>query len=296
MPSFAQLPKRLERCLPNPTLAQEIRDTQTPAPKVYVRVVDIQFDPASRIPLDIQDEISKDVIGRTLDTDANSNYLEDMAKEIAEVSVRGGLQNAGYFRVLADTKLTVLKRDGSKIDAVAHASADIGDQYRLGKMRFESADLGKELFYSLESLREKIPLKRGDLFDVDKIREGLKNLTSMYGENGYIDFTAEPEFDFNDETKTIDLTLRLDPQKQYRIREIEFWGVNPEVEQRLRASYQQSGELFSKSRLEQFIHDNKSLMPKDVRPDEILTFRRDTGAGMVGITFDFRTCPGQISP
>ena len=298
-PAFAQLPKRLERCLPNPTLAQEIRDMQQevllkqpPEPQVYVHVVRVEFDSDSGIPKVIQKEISKKEEGRTWKMETDSDYMKDVANESAEVAVRGALQDAGYFRVLTEAKLTVLKRDGAKIDVVEHVSAEVGDQYRLGKIRFESTDPEKQPSYRFESLRETIPLKRGDIFSVGALREGLKKLTSMYGEDGYIDFTAEPEFDINDESKVIDVTFRLDLQKQYRIREIEFWGVNPMVEQRLRASYQQSGEVFNKRTLEQFLQESKTYIPEDVEPDEVVSIHRDTSGGVIGIVFDFRTCPG----
>jgi len=53
IPSFAQLPKRLERCLPNPTLAQEIRDMQKEVEpkKVTLHVARVEFDPKSGISL-----------------------------------------------------------------------------------------------------------------------------------------------------------------------------------------------------------------------------------------------------
>ncbi len=66
-------------------------------------------------------------------------------------------------------------------------------------------------------------MKHGEIMNAEKIREGLRNLTSMYGEEGYIDFTAEPEFDFDNAGNTIDMVILIRPDKQYRIREIEFW-------------------------------------------------------------------------
>jgi hypothetical protein len=45
--AFGQLPKRVEKCLPYPTLAQEIRELRPrdPAPpRVKVRVIRVEFD------------------------------------------------------------------------------------------------------------------------------------------------------------------------------------------------------------------------------------------------------------
>jgi hypothetical protein len=132
VPSSAQLPKRLERCLPHPTLAQEIRDMRQevrdrmfPEPVVHVHVLQVKFDPDSKIPPDIQNEISKNEIGRTHEEDADSDYLDDAAKEIAEVAARGALQGHGYFQPLADANLTVLRAKGPDIDVVARVSAEL---------------------------------------------------------------------------------------------------------------------------------------------------------------------------
>src|SRR5882757_6186384 len=102
VPSFAQLPKRLERCLPNPTLAQEIRDMQKEVEpkKVTLNVARVEFDPKSGIPLELQREISTRMLGATFEEDADTDYVKEAANEIAEVVVRESLQNKGYFKVL----------------------------------------------------------------------------------------------------------------------------------------------------------------------------------------------------
>ena len=68
------------------------------------------------------------------------------------------------------------------------------------------------------------PLKKGDIFDVDKIRKAIENYTKLYGVYGYIDFTATPQIDVHDDTKTIDLTFDFDEQKQFFVRRIDFSG------------------------------------------------------------------------
>lgn len=263
-----------------------------PEPQVYVHVVQVEFAPDIKIPRAIQDEIVKSEAGKMHEEDADSDYLKDVAAEVAEVSVRGSLQSAGYFRVLADAKATVLKTKGQDIDVVVTVSAEPGNQYRTGEIEFKDADPDRALAYSPETLRTLIPLRPGDLLDVDAIRKGLRDLTNLYGTEGYIDMTAEPEFKIDEATKIIDMTIRVDEQKQYRIREIEFWGARPQVERQLKESFQKSGEVFDKSRMEQFIKENLTLLPPDAAADQLLSIRRDAFTGMVDIVFDLQTCPG----
>jgi outer membrane protein insertion porin family len=80
------------------------------------------------------------------------------------------------------------------------------------------------LIFKQEILQRAFPIKEGDIFDAGKIRKSLENFTKLYGEYGYIDFTAEPEFDVQDSKKVVNLTLSFDQQKQFFVRRIEFSG------------------------------------------------------------------------
>jgi len=113
-PTFGQLPKRVEKCLPYPTLAQEIRDMQTSdpvPPRVRVRVIRVEFDSNDGIPADAREEISTELRSHVFERDADAADLSDLANEIAEVGVRGALQNRGYFAATASAKLTELQSE-----------------------------------------------------------------------------------------------------------------------------------------------------------------------------------------
>ena len=53
---------------------------------------------------------------------------------------------------------------------------------------------------------------------------GLKNLTKVYSQFGYIDYVAEPQIDIEPNTNKIDLTLNADEGKQFFVRRIDFTG------------------------------------------------------------------------
>src|ERR1700738_5461628 len=92
----------------------------------------------------------------------------------------------------------------------------------MGTLKIVSADPDKALSLKVDALRAIFPMKEGDILAVDKLRKSLKSYTDAYGQYGFIDFTAEPEFDINDDTKRINLTLKFDEQKQYSVRGIDF--------------------------------------------------------------------------
>ncbi len=288
--AFGQLPKRLEKCLPYPTLAQEIRERQPAPAQVSVHVIRVDFDSNDDIPADAQDEISAELQSHVFKPDADSAFLKDLANEIAEVGVRGALRDRGYFKATATAKLTTLQTEGADISVVVAISAVLGLQYRTGNVRIETADSGYPLMVSPEVLRGLVPLQRGELFNVERVRAGMQNLALAYGREGYVDMTPEPDIEIDNDRRTIDLVLKIDQQVQYRVGSIEFPGVNAVTREKLVESLPKPGAIFDRTKLDEFFKVNRTILPSDVSRDDV-SVRRDPKSKTVAILFDFRTCP-----
>jgi len=291
--AFGQLPKRVEQCLPYPSLAQEIREMRTgdpSPPRVRVRVTHVEFDSKDVLPANAQDEISAELQSHVFERDADTVYLNDLANEIAEVGVRGALQNHGYFRATAAAKLAVLQTDGAEISVAAAIIAAPGPQFRAGDIRIESTDGDFPSEMSPEGLRDLIPLQRGELFDVERVRAGLRNLTLAYGRRGYVDMTVEPDFQIDEDHNIIDMVLKIDQQAEYRVGGIEFLGVNAVTREKLMKSLPKPGDVFDGTRLEEFFKVNQAILPSDVSRDDV-NIKRDLKSKTVAILFDLRTCP-----
>lgn len=289
----AQLPKRLEKCLPYPTLAQEIKAAQPAEPartQVKVHVVRVQFDPNDRVPADAQEEILTGLQKHAFEQGADGAYLNDLAEEIANVGVRGALRDRGYFKVAATASLTTRWTEGLDVYVAVDVRADLGPQYRTGDIRVESADPDAQLTMSPEVLRGIIPLQRGELFSVERVRTGLENLGKLYGREGYIDMTPEPETQVDDDRKTIDLVIRIDQQTQYRVGSVEFLGVSDATRQKLVESLPRPGEVLSTARLDEFFEVNKAILPSDASRYDDVSMTRNAKEKTVAILFDFRTC------
>ena len=290
--AFGQLPKRIEKCLPYPTLAQEIREMQPAPTRVRVHIIRVDFDSNDGIPQDAQEEISAELRGRVFEPEADSAYLKDLANEIAEVPVRGALRNRGYFKVNAKAKLTVLWSEGEDVSAAVVISATPGPQYRTGDIRIESTDGGHPLIIPPEVLRGLIPLQRGELFSVEKVRAGLQNLGLAYWREGYVDMTPVPDTEVDEERRTVDLVVKIDQQVQYRVGSVEFLGVDGAIREKFVESLPKPGEVFDRTRLEEFLKVNRTILPSDVSEDDVKV-GRNTNARTVAILFDLRTCPPQ---
>src|SRR5438045_4513296 len=113
----------------------------------------------------------------------------------------------------------------------------------------------------------------------------MKDYTSIYGEYGFIDFTPEPEFDIDDATKVINLTLKFDEQKQYYVRRIDFSGNTTTRDKVIRRELLlDEGQLFDKRRWEISILRLNQLDYFDrIEEDKAVEIKRNTKEGTVDL-------------
>jgi outer membrane protein assembly factor BamA len=102
--------------------------------------------------------------------------------------------------------------------------------------------------------------------------------------------TAEPRLEIDETHETIDMVLKIDQQAQYRVGSIEFLGVNTLTREKLMESLPKSGEVFDRTRLDEFFKLDRAILPSDASRDDV-NVRRDLKTRTVAILFDFRTCP-----
>jgi outer membrane protein insertion porin family len=230
----------------------------------------------------------------------HKTYDRDKLNEDIEVGLRGGLyQDNGYFsaRILPpileniDTRNNRLgmpvplmgRSDGKAVNITI--PIEEGPQYRMGVLRIVSADPDKALSLKADALKGAFPLKQGDIFNVGKLRKAMKDYTSIYGEYGFIDFTPEPDFDIHDDTKTIDLTLKFDEQKQYYVRRIDFSGNTTTRDKVIRRELLlDEGQLFNKRAWEVSILRLNQLDYFDkIEEDKAVEIKRNTKEGTVDL-------------
>jgi outer membrane protein insertion porin family len=149
--------------------------------------------------------------------------------------VRDAYQKEGYFTAKAlDQSLKIRDVGGynggwhipivkenkpGKVEDIT-LPVEEGSRYYLAKIEFE----GVKLFRSPDFLGRLFQMQPGDVFSTEKLRNGLKNLTKVYSQFGYIDYVAEPQIDIVPNSNKINLTLNADEGKQFFVRRIDFTG------------------------------------------------------------------------
>ncbi|MFZ0037127.1 MAG: outer membrane protein assembly factor BamA [Candidatus Acidiferrales bacterium] len=228
----------------------------------------------------------------------SKTFDQNKLEEDEEVGIRGLYQNHGFFRVIVhEAVLNTVEEDRSglplPIPGVGRAHGkrtDItikieeGDRYRMGNLTVRSADPDQGLFFKPEFLEKVFPLKKGDIFDADKLRKAFDNYKKLYGEFGYIDFTSEPQFEPDDAKKTIDVTMVFDQQKQFFVRRIDFSGNTTTRDKVIRREILlDEGQLFNNRLWEVSILRLNQLGYFEVIKPENAELKRNIKAGTVDI-------------
>jgi outer membrane protein assembly factor BamA len=293
-PISAQISRRLDRCLPYPSLADEINDTHeemhaktaaTPgatALKQTVIIDDVKFDGATVMPDSVRERLVAELKQRSYD--AGSRWLE----EIQDGSILGVWQDEGFLKVLPTARAQTVRTDGTVQHVSLTVHIDEGLQNKLGDVRFLSSDPAVPLIFSTEELRNMIPVREGEIFNVQKIREGLDAMRRLYVSHGYIDFVVSVTTDIDGEHQRILLTLEIDQGEQYRIGKVEVFGPNPQMENLLKSTLK-PGEIYKDQVLQTFLKEHKASLPPDVSFQDI-DFHRDLKSGTVDLRFNFQTC------
>lgn len=163
----------------------------------------------------------EDLFSRTYDA---SKLEEDTER------VRRALQDRGYFRGDVGEPVTRIRsqgglsfltfrpRTGKRIDIQMPITE--GDRYRLGGITFT----GNHAVTNTKALRAQFATKDGEWINATAIGKGLDNLRKAYGQLGYINFTAVPNFRLDDAKHLVYLDINIDEGKPFYVSRIEFQG------------------------------------------------------------------------
>ncbi len=159
---------------------------------------------------------------------------------------------------------------------------DEGKLYRLGVIKIEGARA-----VTPEKIRAMLSTRRGEIVDGEEIGKWLfESLKRLYGEMGYIEYTAESEPDFKPAINRanegiVDFKVTIDEGRQFRIRRIEVDGANLQEGDLLRLLRIRAGEVFNQRLFEESIEELNSLaLFEFVDKDRDIDFSADEEQGI----------------
>ena len=156
-----------------------------------------------------------------------------------------------------------------------------GAQYRMGELKFEGLTVLKEDF-----VRGYFKMVPGDVYNDSKFKKAYEKLRDVYGSLGYFQWTGGTQRKPDPEKKVVDITVRMEEDKQYFLGRISFTGNDSTRDKVIRREiYMNEGDVFNTEALKMSIKRVNQLGyfkpmegAPDIRPNE-------TADNKVDVTF-----------
>ena len=174
------------------------------------------------------------------------NYQREILK-VDALRIESRYRDFGFVKArLDEPKVEVDREDGM---IVITLTVHEGDQYFLGDIAAQGDGV-----HTADEIMERMSLKKGAPFNQSLFRQNLFSVQELYMDDGYAYATPLPDIIEHPETKTVDVTVKVDPGKVVYIARISAAGnykSNDNVirrEMRLKEGERFSGQKLNRSR------------------------------------------------
>lgn len=180
-------------------------------------------------------------------------YTEPVLRTMLETSVKPLYDARGRIRATFP-KIDIEKHKNSD-GIVPVITVNEGPSYSLLGVHLSGTDR------PTKKLLEKFEIKPGDVADFDRIKEGQNRIESEFREQGYLNVKSKAERVIDDQKRTVDVTVVLQPGAQFTFGKLEIKGLDLLTEPLIRKAWSlQSGKPFNPE-----------------YPDKFLKYLRDEG-------------------
>jgi outer membrane protein assembly factor BamA len=271
--------------------SQPCADTNSPSSGpsqgTKISILNVEFQGENPLSAAQRQELIKHIQQLDLGTtpeEPDSNWVDEALYPIKDV-----LRNEGHFKVSVEGAPYLIRALANEKLYLLVVTIESGPKYRLGTIHFASAT-DTPLVFAEPLLRQQFQLQEGEPFDTSKIREGLEAMSKLYSSKGYIDFTPEPDTTIKEKDYQIDLLIKLDQQKSYRIAKTRTRGLDLSSQNGLKLP-QEIGDIFNPALWTDFFKENKLRFPPGASSDRHMQTIRNTKDATLRVILDFRICP-----
>ncbi len=190
-------------------------------------------------------------------------YEEDK-KLIVKFYQKNGYRDA---EILSDS----LSYDQTRENLAIHISVREGAQYRIRNISWEGNNV-----YPAEFLNARLGFKSGDIFNAEKFETNLRgsedqtDVASLYLDNGYLTFNAEPDFTVV-AGDSLDVKVRVYERNQFKIGHVTIKGNTKTKEKVIRRElFTRPGDYFSRAAIIRSVRQLSVLNyfnPEKIKPD-----------------------------
>jgi len=196
------------------------------------------------------------------------------------------IRSRGYLQAKLEEPRIVITGQG----LVITIPVDEGMLYRLGEIKIDGAET-----LSPDEVRARLGAQEGDVANGDRIAKWLfEDLKSVYGEMGFIQYTAEPTPTFKSNSRNategiVDLIISIEEGKRFTLRSLTLIGNNISEKELGESFLIRVGDFFNQKLFEESIKNlNDSGIFEPLDKDRDADFRTDEEEGTVKIAIKLR--------
>ena len=154
-------------------------------------------------------------IGEKLEYDVNLNLLEKY-REVGYLYARAGTPES---RIVEGPRGWMIGFRKTKQQYYLTIPIEEGEQFYWNSFEVEGVTSLDQ-----EAVRASYGIVPGQVVNYTDLKEASEALKDLYSTNGYLDMTVVPDMNPDPETKTVDVTIRVNEGKQYIVHRIDFGG------------------------------------------------------------------------
>lgn len=167
-----------------------------------------------------------------------------LAVEQDKLTLENFYQSNGYLQARVPEATVVFSEDKKKI--TINFEIHEGDFYTISSV---SAP-GNEI-YSEKELLAALPIRKGQPYSRELIRESMERLKTIWGDKGYIYADVSPSMQPNEDTKTVDLIFYSDLGSTVKLNKINIFGNKKSRDKVIRRQFLlDEGDLITATKLD----------------------------------------------
>lgn len=174
--------------------------------------------------------------------DESGIYKKDVLR-IDVLRLESFYHDNGFLKVHIEDPTIEINREDKEI--YVDIRIEEGDQYRLGSVTVQGDET-----YTREELLKVVESKKGEIYNATKMREDALRVSELYSEKGHAYADALPQTTLDDENKTVDVEVTVNPGRKVYVGKVDIYGNTRTQDNVIRREFRlKEGELFNSKKL-----------------------------------------------
>lgn len=211
-------------------------------------------------------------------------YEEARFRQLLDANVRPLYEARGRVGVSFLEIQTEKEKDVQGL--VLTVKVEEGASYSLGQVQVSGTE------YTSADLVKTGNFKRGDVFNIDQIQAGIARIEQRVRHTGYVDVKSHIEKKVNEQAKTVDVMIRVDPGPRYTFGQLNIQGLDLISEPAIRKMWVlKEGEPFNPDYPDYFLQRIREDGVLDNLGETKAVLKRDDQNRRVDVTLLFKGEP-----